>query len=86
MSTVNVLALIAAERLNQERLFDSGALGWVASKLDCPPVLRLAALMEEVGEVARAVHDGESDERMIEELVQVAAVAVAWVEGIRAAQ
>jgi hypothetical protein len=37
-------------------------------------------LMEEVGEVARAFEDGESIERIKEELVQVTAMAAAWVD------
>lgn len=42
----------------------------------------LAVLTEEVGEVARALLDCESPERLRAELVQVAAVAVAWAEAI----
>lgn len=44
--------------------------------------------MEELGEVARAIYeraprwDDESRARLREELVQVAAVAVAWIEDI----
>jgi hypothetical protein len=72
---------IAAERLRAEWLRDSGRFPYVASDPDCPDVLRLAALMEEVGEVARILHDGEGDLRA--ELIQVAGVAASWAEAIR---
>lgn len=42
----------------------------------------LAVLMEEVGEVARALNDSEPTDQLRAELVQVAASAVAWVEGL----
>lgn len=51
---------------------------------------RLAVLAEEFGEVARAILEagygtsGADDDHLREELVQVAAVAVAWVEAIDA--
>lgn len=44
------------------------------------PRQKLAVLMEEVGEVAKAIIDHESEARVRSELVQVAAVAVAWLE------
>ena len=43
----------------------------------------LSVLVEEVGEVARAINDGEPLEQVERELVQVAAVAFAWIERIR---
>lgn len=70
---------VLQERMRQEDLYASGELEWIASRPDCPDGLRLAALVEEVGEVARAFHDA-GDVRT--ELVQVAAVAVAWIEGL----
>lgn len=76
---MSVHDLIRLERDRQNALYLSGQLQWIASAPDCPDVLRLAALVEEVGEVARAMHDGGDVES---ELVQVAAVAVAWLEGI----
>ena len=42
----------------------------------------LTLLTEEVGEVARAINDGEPVHRMKQELVQVAAVAVMWLEAL----
>jgi hypothetical protein len=43
--------------------------------------VKVAVLLEEVGEVARAVLDGDLD-TLTDELVQVAAVAVAWLEAL----
>jgi NTP pyrophosphatase (non-canonical NTP hydrolase) len=43
---------------------------------------RLAILTEEVGEVARAMCDDEGDKRLLEELVQVGAVALRWAEDL----
>ena len=43
--------------------------------------VKVAVLTEEVGEVARAVLDGDKDQ-LRAELVQVAAVAVAWLESL----
>ena len=45
-------------------------------------LLRSAILAEECGEVARAVIDGSPAADLRAELIQVAAVAVAWVEHI----
>lgn len=49
-----------------------------------PTLQKLAALMEEVGEVARALtYDGdEGKEHLVKELIQVANVALTWVEAL----
>lgn len=62
------------ERERQESMRDAGTIGPVDTDGE-----RLAVLVEEVGEVARAMNDGKG---LREELIQVAAVAVAWVEAI----
>jgi hypothetical protein len=43
---------------------------------------RLAALMEEVGEVGKALVEGLPDEEVVAELLQVASVAASWAEWI----
>jgi hypothetical protein len=53
---------------------------------DVPDVLKLSALMEEVGEVARAIHDGEPVDRLIEELRDVATAAVLWTVALELAR
>lgn len=40
----------------------------------------LALLMEEVGEVARAVNDSEGNNRIKEELLDVITVCIRWIE------
>lgn len=49
---------------------------------DFPDSLRMAILAEEVGEVASALQNGNTD-YLIEELIQVAAVAMRWIEHLR---
>lgn len=70
----DVLSDVHAERRRQTSLRDAGRME------------RLAALVEEVGEVGRALleRDGAVNDvhgaKLRTELVQVAAVAVAWIE------
>lgn len=45
---------------------------------------RLRILLEEVGEVAKELNEGRDPKHLAEELAQVAAVAVAWIEGLSA--
>jgi NTP pyrophosphatase (non-canonical NTP hydrolase) len=78
-------ALIDAERARQERLKAEGKLR--ATCLDpIDEAVKLAALTEEVGEVARAVLGRSAWSRdggdLTAELVQVAAVCVAWLESL----
>jgi NTP pyrophosphatase (non-canonical NTP hydrolase) len=88
-STEGVLQDVLAER---QRQIES----WGMTKGDCaqpstPDTRRLGILTEEVGEVAELVNDdGIISDRpravvvkdLYEELIQVAAVAVAWCEGL----
>lgn len=84
MNRAEVYHLIDHERERQAALRESGKFRFVASDADCPDDLKLAALVEEVGEVARAYHDGNDfTGELVRELVQVAAVAVAWLESRR---
>lgn len=85
-----ICGAIAVERMRQERLRQTGRFRFTAASRDCPDGLRLAILTEELGEVARVLceRDMLSDEQDLlvarrelrTELVQVAAIAVAWVE------
>ena len=56
---------------------ERGELEWLADDPDCPDVMRLAALAEELGEVARAIHDHDRD-NLKTELAQLAGIALAW--------
>ncbi len=49
---------------------------------DLDPCEFLAILMEEVGEVAKALVEYQADHELITELVHVSAVAQQWIEDI----
>ena len=82
MKRADVFAAIEAERERQaDRWAGEHAWGSGDCSSDAVPVgIKAAVLLEEAGEVARAVLDGNA-EGLKTELVQVAAVAVAWLEG-----
>lgn len=83
MSRADIYALIDAERARQQAKW-GGPHEWGkgdCSSSDVEPIVKAAVLAEECGEVARAVLDYD-DEQVRTELVQVAAVAVAWLEAI----
>ena len=83
MNRGEVFGLINDERARQSVKWDKPHQ-WGAG--DCSaqlhPLVKLAVLTEECGEVARAVHDQEPTEQLRTELTQVAAVAVAWMESL----
>jgi NTP pyrophosphatase (non-canonical NTP hydrolase) len=58
------------------------AKGQSAEQMPWTDPFWLPVLVEEVGEVARAMCDRESAERVREELIQVAAMALAWADAI----
>lgn len=86
-----VLEQIRKERLRQEQLKAAGKFKHTAADVECPDLDRLAALMEEVGEAATASmeerrtatpREAGKPSDLRKELIQVAAVACAWVESI----
>lgn len=79
-----IFALIDAER-DRQGVRWAGAHEWGVgdcSSADVADVVKAAVLAEECGEVARAVLDRSPTEALVEELTQVAAVAVAWMEAL----
>lgn len=87
MTRAEVFALVAAERLRQEQKW-AGVHEWGAGSCASGSVdarTKLAVLAEEFGEVARALLERDAD-GLRAELVQVAAVAVAWLEYMPAAE
>lgn len=83
---------ISDERARQDRMKAEGRFSKTCAD-DMPNPARLAVLVEEVGEVARAVLErgdagGEAYDKhgkdIRKELIQVAAVAFAWIEGLDA--
>uniref|UniRef100_A0A6M3JNZ7 NTP pyrophosphohydrolase MazG putative catalytic core domain-containing protein n=1 Tax=viral metagenome TaxID=1070528 RepID=A0A6M3JNZ7_9ZZZZ len=76
----DVLSEVRAERIRQDERW-----GWT----NRDPAWHVAVLMEEVGELARALHDLRfasggrvARDSAREEAIQIAAVAVAFVEGL----
>lgn len=83
MNRAAIYALITAERTRQQDKWNKPH-DWGrgdCSSPDVAPIVKVAVLAEECGEVARAVLD-KDDAGLREELVQVAAVAVAWLESL----
>lgn len=84
MNRADVYAAIDAERVRQAEKWGGPHLWGVG---DCSSgavdsTVKAAVLAEECGEVARAVLDSDP-ESLRNELIQVAAVAVAWLEGMQ---
>lgn len=88
MDTEHVLNEVARERLRQETLKAEGRFRHTCADRGMDDGEKLACIVEEVGEVARAMLgnrrltlDGGD---LRSELIQVAALAVAWAESIPA--
>jgi len=83
-----VLEAVRRECRRQEELKAEGRFKYTCRDPEMSDTERLAVLVEEVGEAARAVlemRDLANDKHMAnleKELIQVAAVAVSWVEGM----
>jgi NTP pyrophosphatase (non-canonical NTP hydrolase) len=73
--TIHHLILLERERQNRLHPFNNPST-------DVSDTFKLSVMIEEVGEVARAILDGEPNTQLMQELVQVAAVATAWLESI----
>lgn len=76
-----VVEKVAAERKRQNELKAQGKFTHTAAD-EVDAFKKLAILLEEVGEVAKALNEGDDLASLQDELVQVAAVAIAWSEGI----
>ena len=93
MEVYCVLTVVSDERLRQRRLFAAGKITFDVSSKEPKSDRKLRVLVEELGEVAEAIdrieqhsHSAEWAEtwqkQLITELVQVAAVCVAWLESL----
>jgi NTP pyrophosphatase (non-canonical NTP hydrolase) len=87
--TGDVLSLVNKERYRQEQLREEGKFKYTcAARKGLSLSDKLAVLAEEFGEVARHVTEGIIDpkrvnrEKLKKELIEVAAVAVAWAESL----
>lgn len=77
MKRKDIYAAIDTERLRQEELHP----GDTCASVSMWDAQKMLILTEEVGEVARAILD-HNPEHGRKELVEVAAVAVAWLESL----
>jgi hypothetical protein len=89
---VGIYSAIDAERKRQSEKW-SGKHAWGmgdCSSLGVAPLVKMAVLSEEVGEVAKALLEGTdpwtTGDDLRAELIQVAAVAVAWLESLTGAE
>lgn len=87
-SCKKILIDVAAERARQEVLRESGKFSWTCADESVPDASKLAVLGEEYGEVSREIVEALIDParrdrvKLRAELVQVAAVCVAWCEAL----
>ncbi len=82
-----ISVLIERERERQENFVRTGRFSWTCADSAIEPQLKLAVLLEEIGEVARAIREemfnlSREGHDLRTELVKVAAVAVAWLESL----
>ncbi len=78
--TGDAVEAVYRERIRQEDLKAKGKFKHTCADKEMSDGDCMLVLMEEVGEVARAVLDKEGKGALREELIQVAAVAVSWAE------
>ena len=83
--TDTVLVAVELERQRQDKLFENGKIPWNLTDVTIDDSIKLSVLMEEIGEVARELNEtnGVPHQSLYNELVQVAAVSVAWAESIQ---
>lgn len=84
-SMVAILDMVASERGRQEFLKAEGKFAYSCADKEISHSEALTVLTEEVGEAAHEVNEGIGGRyidkrRLLKELIQVAAVAVAWAE------
>jgi NTP pyrophosphatase (non-canonical NTP hydrolase) len=69
------------ERARQDALQASGKFDYTCATKGVDLNRKMTILLEEVGEVAHAINEKDNDS-LVEELIQVAAVTVAWLESL----
>ncbi len=85
---IMTLAAIHHERDRQEQLMKEGRFAYTCASPEMTTAQRLAVLGEELGEVGHEVNEGFGPGRTMgvealrKEIVQTAAVAVAWIEAL----
>lgn len=80
-----VMVSVLMERQRQSILYSSGRFDFTCADPRISPLRKLAVLTEEIGEVSKEcneLHQPGARDRLRTELVQVAAVALAWLESM----
>lgn len=77
-----IVARIIAERQRQVKLVATGKILHDCAEPRVDAHVKMSVLTEEVGEVARALLECNHVDQLETELIQVAAVAFAWIEAI----
>lgn len=83
-----VYAAIDIERRLQEKYLAAGKFAYTCASNEMTPAEKLSVLAEEYGEAAHEVNEGIGSGRSVNvdklrsELIQIAAVAVAWIESL----
>lgn len=72
---------IMHERLRQEQLKAEGRFDFTCAD-NIADGDKLVILTEEIGEVARAIHQNQPTEELYDELIQNAAISLAWAESL----
>ncbi len=85
---VAILDLVASERGRQVFLKSQGKFAYTCADPEITHAEASAVLSEETGEVAHEVNEGIGGRyidkrRLLKELIEVAAVAVAWAEKVK---
>lgn len=81
MESMDIYLEITSERLRQEGLKAAGKFKYTCADTEAPLTLKATVLGEEYGEVCRAILDNDPD-ALRTELIQLAAVAVAFLESL----
>ena len=76
----------ALRHVETERQFQNTKWGGIEGAWPIPDGVKLAVLLEEVGEVANALLEGKREIDLRHELIQVAAVATRWAETLGASE
>lgn len=82
MSPTYIFSLILQERQRQEHLLKQGKFPFTCANPEISDIQKLPVLGEEFGEVSKAINEQQSIEELKSELIQVAAVCVAWLESL----
>lgn len=81
MATYRQISLSTIGKIQRENLhaFHKHGAGWMGNP-DANRSLRLSILVEEIGEVAKALNELSSPDELIKELIQVATMAACWID------